>query len=102
MAAMFVIFVFILVKLREDKWNPLRKRLSLEANSAFKKKSSNVKGEKCLITENNNYMLNISTADKEQKLKDEGAASLSIFLDACIPCSSVSALSAEETHHSYF
>lgn len=71
MAAMFIIFVFILVKLREDKWNPLRKRFSLERDSAFKKKIGNVKGGECLITESNNYMLNISTADKEQRTKRE-------------------------------
>lgn len=52
-AAMFIIFVFVLVKLRKGSRIHREEKFSLEGDSAFKKKINNMKGEKCLIIESN-------------------------------------------------
>lgn len=100
-ATMFIIFVFVLVKLRKRGSRIHREKFSLEGDSAFKKKINNMKGEKCLIIESNNYTLNISTADKRQRTKREyGAASLFILLGAFFLFAGIGVLSGDRIHNS--
>lgn len=101
-AAMFIIFVFIQVKLREGKGNPLSKRFSPKSDSAFEKKISYMKAEECLIIQSNNCIVNISSADKEWRTKRmRELLRCFILLDAFSQCSSMGAMSREGIHCSY-
>jgi hypothetical protein len=82
------------VKLKEVTWHTLRKWLSLEGDSAFKKKINSLGRGKYLIIERNNYFLNISSDIKAWRTKENGrAVRLFDLVDACLQNWSMKALS---------